>query len=66
MENKMNKFGFEKMLAVLAVAFTCVCMWGCSFEDGTHKEWAQFREGKKNNWLFKRFFGYCFGLSSLV
>lgn len=30
MENKMNKFGAEKMLAVLAVAFACICMWGCS------------------------------------
>ena len=47
MENKMNKFGLERLLAVLAVAFACVSMWGCGFEDGTHKEWAQFREGKK-------------------
>ena len=30
MENKTNKFGFEKMLAVLTVVFACVCMWGCS------------------------------------
>ena len=30
MENKMSKFGVEKMLAVLAVAFACVSMWGCS------------------------------------
>jgi len=30
MENKTNKFGFEKMFAVLAVALACVCMWGCS------------------------------------
>jgi hypothetical protein len=30
MENKMNNFGFEKLLAVLAIAFACVCMWGCS------------------------------------
>ena len=37
MENKMNNFGFEKLLAVLAVAFACVCMWGCGDllrEDG--------------------------------
>ena len=37
MENKMNKFGAEKMLAVLTVAFACVCMWGCGDllrEDG--------------------------------
>ena len=26
----MNNFGFEKLLAVLAVAFACVCMWGCT------------------------------------
>ena len=32
MENKMNKFGVEKLLAVLAVALACVCMWGCSDE----------------------------------
>ncbi len=30
MENKMNKFGFEKLLAVLVGAFACVCIWGCS------------------------------------
>lgn len=40
MENKMNKFGLERLLAVLAVAFACVSMWGCGFEDGTHKEWS--------------------------
>ena len=39
MENKMNKFGLKRLLAVLAVAFACVCMWGCGFEDETHKEW---------------------------
>lgn len=30
MENKVTKFGIEKLLAVLAVALACVCMWGCS------------------------------------
>lgn len=30
----MNNFGFEKLLAVLAVAFACVCMWGCGVDDG--------------------------------
>ena len=30
MENKVTKFGFEKMLAGLAVVLACVCMWGCS------------------------------------
>jgi len=40
MENKMNKFGLERQLAVLAVAFACVCMWGCGWnEEETHKEW---------------------------
>lgn len=33
MENKMNKFGLKRLLAVLAVAFACVCMWGCSDEN---------------------------------
>lgn len=46
MEKKMNKFGVEKLLAVLAVAFACVSMWGCGFEDGTHKEW-MYRDAKK-------------------
>lgn len=30
MENKMNKFGLKRLLAVLAVALACVSMWGCS------------------------------------
>ena len=30
MEKKVKKFGLRKMLAVLVVAFACVCMWGCS------------------------------------
>ena len=30
MEKKVKKFGLRKMLAVLAVALACVCMWGCS------------------------------------
>ena len=43
MENKMNKFGLKKLLAVLAVAFACVCMWGCGddvrfLESGSRKE----------------------------
>ena len=41
MENKMNKFGFEKLLAVLAVAFACVCMWGCS--DDVTMHWSEER-----------------------
>ena len=39
----MNKFGFEKMLAVLAVAFACVCMWGCSDDD--YRQWGGRYEG---------------------
>ena len=37
MENKMSKFGLKRLFAVLAVAFACVCMWGCGDllrEDG--------------------------------
>ena len=41
MENKVTKFGFEKMLAVLAVALACVCMWGCS-DDVTFR-WSDGR-----------------------
>ena len=33
MENKMNKYGVKKVLAVLAVAFACVGMWGCGLFD---------------------------------
>ena len=44
MENKMNKFGLRKMLAVLAVAFACVCMWGCG---DTTFEWEEKRSGAK-------------------
>ena len=33
MENKMNKYGVERLFAVLAVAFACVCMWGCGLFD---------------------------------
>ncbi len=45
MENKMNKFGLRKMLAVLVVAFACVCMWGCS-DDVTFK-WEETRRNAK-------------------
>lgn len=41
MENKVTKFGLRKMLAVLAVAFACVCMWGCS-DDVTFR-WSDGR-----------------------
>ena len=33
MENKMNKYGVERLFAVLAVAFVCVGMWGCGLFD---------------------------------
>ena len=42
MENKMNKFGLRKMLAVLAVAFECVCMWGCG-DDKVSFDWGKYR-----------------------
>ena len=29
----MNKFGVKKMLAVLAIALACVCMWGCGWDE---------------------------------
>ena len=43
MENKVTKFGLRKMLAVLAVALACVCMWGCGddvrfLESGSRKD----------------------------
>jgi len=41
MEKKVKKFGLRKMLAVLAVAFACVCMWGCS-DDVTFR-WSDGR-----------------------
>jgi hypothetical protein len=45
MENKVTKFGLRKMLAVLAVAFACVCMWGCS--DDVTFEWERTRRNAK-------------------
>ncbi len=33
MENKMNKFGVKKMLAVLAIALACVSMCGCGWDE---------------------------------
>ena len=41
----MNKFGVEKLLAVLAVALACVCMWGCS--DDVSFEWERTRRNAK-------------------
>ena len=45
MENKVTKFGIEKLLAVLAVALACVCMWGCS--DDVSFEWERTRRNAK-------------------
>ena len=45
MENKMNKFGGERLLAVLVITFACVCMWGCS-DDVTFK-WEETRRNAK-------------------
>ena len=42
MENKMNKFGLRKMLAVLAIALACVCMWGCG-DDKVSFDWGKYR-----------------------
>ena len=44
MENKMNKFGLRKLLAVWVVAFACVFMWGCS---DTEFRWNDVRSGAK-------------------
>ncbi|MBQ2561118.1 MAG: hypothetical protein II565_11125 [Fibrobacter sp.] len=41
MKREMTKLGFEKLLAVLAVALACVSMWGCS-DDVTFK-WSDGR-----------------------
>lgn len=40
MKREMTKLGFEKRLAVLAVALACVCMWGCGdlFREDGEKE----------------------------
>ena len=44
MEKKVKKFGLRKVLAVLAVALACVCMWGCS---DTEFRWNDVRSGAK-------------------
>lgn len=51
MENKMSKFGAEKMLAVLAVALASVCMWGCGdllCEDGEKEFTGHYIKGNAN------------------
>lgn len=45
MEKKVNKLGLEKMIAVLAIAFACECMWGCS--DDVTFEWDKSRGNAK-------------------
>ncbi len=44
MENKVTKFGIEKLLAVLVIAFACECMWGCSDVDF---RWRDVRDDAK-------------------
>ena len=44
MEKKVKTFGFEKMLAVLAISFACACMWGCS---DIEFRWNDVRSGAK-------------------
>ena len=41
MENGLEKIGFEKRLAVLAVTLACVCMWGCG--DDVTMHWSEER-----------------------
>lgn len=51
MENKMNKFGLKRLLAVLTVAFACVCMWGCGdllCEDGEKEFTGHYIKGNAN------------------
>lgn len=51
MENKMNKFGLKRLFAVLAVAFACVCMWGCGDllrEDGEKEFTGHYVKGNAN------------------
>ncbi len=44
MKREMTKLGFEKLLAVLAVALVCVNMWGCSDVDF---RWRDVRDDAK-------------------
>ena len=48
MKNLLNKFEIEGLFAILALAFACVGMWGCSswFDEKTHYEWAEHRTEK--------------------
>jgi len=42
MENKTNKFGCQRLLAVLAIAFACGGMWGCG-DDKVSFDWGKYR-----------------------
>lgn len=51
MENKVTKFGGERLLAVLAVVLACVCMWGCGDllrEDGEKEFTGHYVKGNAN------------------
>ena len=51
MKREMTKLGFEKRLAVLAVALACVCMWGCGDllrEDGEKEFTGHYIKGNAN------------------
>ena len=36
MKKMLNKLCFENLLAIVAVALSCVCMWGCGDDDYRH------------------------------
>lgn len=38
MENLLNKSEMARLLAVLTLAFVCICMWGCSEDRGRWNE----------------------------
>lgn len=44
MKHLLNKFEIERLLAVLTLAFVCICMWGCSDVDF---RWEPGRSGAK-------------------
>lgn len=44
MKHLLNKFELERLLAVLTLAFVCICMWGCSDVDF---RWEPGRSGAK-------------------
>lgn len=48
MKHLLKKFEIERLLAVLMLAFVCICMWGCGdwFDEDTHFNWAEHRTEK--------------------